>query len=51
MLLYLVSHGESEANVGGYINEDPARPVLLAGEVETVQQNGMRPVRAVSPVW
>ncbi|MBU1665265.1 MAG: histidine phosphatase family protein [Gammaproteobacteria bacterium] len=29
MLLYLLRHGESEANVGGFINDDPTRPVLL----------------------
>jgi broad specificity phosphatase PhoE len=29
MQLYLVRHGESEANVGGYINDDPSRPVAL----------------------
>lgn len=26
---YCVRHGESEANVGGYINDDPGRPVAL----------------------
>jgi|JFJP01.1.fsa_nt_gi broad specificity phosphatase PhoE len=29
MLIYLVRHGESEANVAGFINDDPNRPVLL----------------------
>jgi broad specificity phosphatase PhoE len=29
MRLYLLRHGESEANVGGYINDDPTRPVSL----------------------
>ncbi len=29
MLLYLLRHGESEANVGGFINDDPTRQVLL----------------------
>lgn len=29
MKLYLVRHGESEANVAGIINDDPARPVNL----------------------
>lgn len=29
MLLYLLRHGESEANVGGLINDDPTRPVPL----------------------
>ncbi|KAF0103314.1 MAG: putative phosphoglycerate mutase [bacterium] len=29
MKLYLVRHGESEANVAGCINDDPARPVNL----------------------
>ncbi|OYY95368.1 MAG: hypothetical protein B7Y41_02375 [Hydrogenophilales bacterium 28-61-23] len=32
MLLYLVRHGESEANVGGFINDDPTRPVLLTAK-------------------
>lgn len=29
MKLYLVRHGESEANVAGIINDDPSRPVPL----------------------
>ena len=29
MQFYLIRHGESEANVGGYINDDPTRPVAL----------------------
>jgi len=29
MQLYLLRHGESEANVGGFINDDPVRPVAL----------------------
>ncbi len=29
MKIYLVRHGESEANVAGLINDDPARPVAL----------------------
>lgn len=29
MLLYFLRHGESEANVGGFINDEPTRPVLL----------------------
>lgn len=29
MKILLLRHGESEANVGGYINDDPARPVAL----------------------
>jgi broad specificity phosphatase PhoE len=29
MRLYLVRHGESEANVGGFINDDPARSIAL----------------------
>jgi broad specificity phosphatase PhoE len=29
MRCYLMRHGESEANVGGFINDDPARPVAL----------------------
>ena len=29
MQLYLIRHGESEANVGGTINDDPTRPVGL----------------------
>jgi broad specificity phosphatase PhoE len=29
MLLYLLRHGESEANIGGFINDDPTRPVML----------------------
>jgi broad specificity phosphatase PhoE len=29
MLLYLLRHGESEANVDGFINDDPTRPVML----------------------
>lgn len=29
MMLYLLRHGESEANVGGFINDDPTRPVML----------------------
>lgn len=29
MKLYLVRHGESEANVAGVINDDPSRPVNL----------------------
>lgn len=32
MLLYLLRHGESEANVGGYINDDPEKPVLLTAK-------------------
>ena len=29
MRIYLLRHGESESNVGGFINDDPARPVRL----------------------
>lgn len=29
MQIYLLRHGESEANVGGYINDDPVKPVGL----------------------
>ncbi len=29
MHIYFLRHGESEANVGGFINDDPTRPVLL----------------------
>ncbi len=29
MRVHLLRHGESEANVGGFINDDPARPVHL----------------------
>ena len=29
MKIILVRHGESEANVGGFINDDPRRPVAL----------------------
>jgi broad specificity phosphatase PhoE len=29
MKIFLVRHGESEANVAGIINDDPARPVAL----------------------
>lgn len=29
MRILLLRHGESEANVGGFINDDPARPVGL----------------------
>jgi alpha-ribazole phosphatase len=32
MLLFLIRHGESEANVGGFINDDPTRPVLLTAK-------------------
>ena len=29
MQIHLVRHGESEANVGGFINDDPQRPIAL----------------------
>lgn len=29
MRIYLIRHGESEANVAGIVNDDPARPVHL----------------------
>ncbi|RQW78844.1 MAG: histidine phosphatase family protein [Geobacter sp.] len=32
MLLYLLRHGESEANVGGFINDDPEKPLQLTGK-------------------
>jgi len=32
VLLYLLRHGESEANVGGFINDDPEKPVQLTGK-------------------
>jgi len=32
MLLYLLRHGESEANVGGYINDDPEKSVQLTAK-------------------
>jgi alpha-ribazole phosphatase len=32
MLLFLVRHGESDANVGGFINDDPEKPILLTGK-------------------
>jgi broad specificity phosphatase PhoE len=32
MRLYLLRHGESEANVGVFINDDPTRPVLLTAK-------------------
>jgi alpha-ribazole phosphatase len=32
MLLYLLRHGESEANVGGYINDDPEKRVELTAK-------------------
>lgn len=42
MLLYLLRHGESDANVGGFINDDPLRPVVLTengrGQAATAAQ-------------
>lgn len=32
MRIYLVRHGESDANVGGYINDDPGKPVHLTAK-------------------
>lgn len=32
MLLFLLRHGESEANVGGFINDDPEKPILLTAK-------------------
>lgn len=32
MRIYLVRHGESDANVGGYINDDPGKPVNLTAK-------------------
>jgi len=32
MQFYLVRHGESEANIAGYINDDPTKPVALTGK-------------------
>ena len=32
MKISLIRHGESEANVGNYINDDPRRPVNLTGK-------------------
>jgi broad specificity phosphatase PhoE len=39
--LYLVRHGESESNVAGIINDDPARPVSLT-------ERGRRQARAAA---
>jgi len=32
MQLYFLRHGESQANIGGYINDDPSKSVLLTAK-------------------
>jgi len=47
MQLYLIRHGESEANVGGTINDDPTRPV---GLTQTGREQAANAARALSGV-
>ena len=48
MKIILIRHGESEANVAGFVNDNPARPVNLTerGRAQTeAASNQLRTVR------
>jgi alpha-ribazole phosphatase len=48
MQLYLVRHGESDANVGGYINDDPAQPVALSARGRAQAASAARALSGVA---
>ncbi|MDO9226134.1 MAG: histidine phosphatase family protein [Pseudomonadota bacterium] len=48
MRVYLVRHGESEANIGGYINDDPSKPVTLTAKGRAQATTAAEALRAVA---
>lgn len=47
MLIYLVRHGESEANVGGFINDDPGKAVSLTDKGRSQAAAAAESLRAI----
>lgn len=48
MRITLIRHGESDANVAGYINDDPARPVNLTARGEAQARRAAQALSAVA---